>query len=69
MRDNPSGSNSNGHCNKKCHVPPSQDLAMTALVLAAEATAALIADNADGGNGGNIIVSSIFFAAGGGVIN
>jgi hypothetical protein len=39
------------------------------LVLAAEAAAALIADNADGGNSGVAIVSSASLAARGGVIN
>jgi hypothetical protein len=48
---------------------PSRDLAATALVLAAEASAALIADDADGGNIGVAIVGSASLAAGGGVIN
>ena len=49
--------------------PPSRDLAATALVLTAEASAALIADNADGGNIGVAIFGSASLAAGGGVIN
>ena len=48
---------------------PSRDLAATALVLAAEASAALIADDADGGNIGVAIVGSTSLAAGGGVLN
>jgi hypothetical protein len=51
------------------HAPPSQDLAATALALAAETAAALIADEADGGNSGVAIVGSASLAAGGGVIN
>jgi hypothetical protein len=49
--------------------PPSQDLAATALAVAAEAAATLIADDADGGNSGVAIVGSVSLAAGGGVIN
>jgi len=49
--------------------PPSRDLAATALVLAAEAAAALIADDAIGGNSGVAIVGSASLAAGGRVIN
>jgi hypothetical protein len=48
--------------------PPSWDLAATALALAAEIAAALIADEADGGNSGVAIVGSASLAAGGGVI-
>ncbi len=51
------------------HTPPSRDLAATALALAAEAAAALIADDADGGNSGVAIVGSMSLAVGGGVIN
>jgi hypothetical protein len=51
------------------HVPPSLDLAATALALAAEAAAALIADDADGGNSDVAIVGSGSLAVGGGVIN
>jgi hypothetical protein len=51
------------------HAPPSQDLAATALALAAEAVAALIADDADGGNSGVAIIGSASLVAGGGVIN
>jgi hypothetical protein len=50
-------------------MPPSWDLAATALALAAEAAAALIADNANGGNSGVAIIGSASLAAGGGVIN
>jgi hypothetical protein len=42
--------------------PPSRDLAATALALAAEAAAALIADDADGGNSGFAIVGSASLA-------
>ncbi len=51
------------------HAPPSQDLAATALALAAETAAALIADEADGGNSGVPIIGSAYLVAGGGVIN
>jgi hypothetical protein len=44
-------------------------LAATALVLAAEALPALIADDANDGNIGVAIVGSASLAAGGGVIN
>jgi hypothetical protein len=44
-------------------------LAATTLVLAAEASAALIVDDADGGNIGIAIVGSSSITAGGGVIN
>ena len=40
------------------HAPPSQDLVATALALAAETAAALIADDADGGNNGVAIVGA-----------
>jgi hypothetical protein len=50
-------------------VPPSQDLAATALALAAETAAALIADEANGGNSVVAIVGSASLAAGGRVIN
>jgi hypothetical protein len=52
------------HC-----APPSQDLAATALALAAEAAAALIADDANGGNSGVAIVGRVSLVVGGGVIN
>ncbi len=51
------------------HTPPSRDLAATALALAAETAAALIADKADGGNSSVAIIGSASFAAGDGVIN
>jgi hypothetical protein len=41
-------------------------LAATALALAAEAAAALIADDADGGNSGVAIIGSASLAAGAG---
>jgi hypothetical protein len=50
-------------------VLPSRDLAATALVLTAEAEAALIADDADGGNSSVAIIGSTSLAVGGGVIN
>ena len=61
---------SSGNCagNRKCRAPLSQNLAATALVLAAEAAAALIADNADGGNIGVTIVGRASLTAGGGLI-
>jgi len=68
-RDYRGGSKGNGDGDRECRVPPSRDLAATALILAAEAAAALIADNAIGGNSGVAIVGSASLAAGGGVIN
>jgi hypothetical protein len=64
-----SKSDSDGDGDGECHAPPSWDLAATALVLVAEAAAALIADNADGGNSGVAIIGSASLAAGVGVIN
>ena len=64
-----SKSDGNGDGNGACHVPPSWDLAVTALVLAAEAAATLIANNTNGGNSGVAIVSSASLAAGGGAID
>ena len=58
-----------GNGNGECRTPPSWDLTATALVLAAEAAAALIADAADGGNSGVAIVGSASLVAGGGIIN
>ncbi len=49
--------------------PPSRDLAATALALATEAAAALIAEDADGGNSGVAIIGSASLVAGGGVMN
>ena len=71
MRDYHGGSKSdgNGDGDGECRVPSSRDLAATALVLVAEAAAALIADNANGGNSGVAIVGSASLAVGGGVIN
>ena len=53
-----SKSNGDGDGNRECCAPPSRDLVATALVLAAEAAAALIADDAIGGNSGVTIVNS-----------
>jgi hypothetical protein len=64
-----SKSDGNGDGNGACRVPPSWDLAVTALVLAAEAAATLIANHANGGNSDFAIVSSASLVAGGGVIN
>ena len=63
------GGKSNDNGNGECRAPPSRDLAATALVLAAEAAAVLIADDANGGNSGVAIVGSASLAAGGRVIN
>jgi hypothetical protein len=68
-RDYHGGSKGDGDGNRECRAPPSRDLAATALVLAAEAAAALIADDAIGGNSGVAIVGSASLAAGGRVIN
>ena len=68
-RDYRGDSKGDGNGDRECHAPPSRDLAATALVLMVEASAALIADNADGGNIGVAIVGSASLAAGGGVIN
>ncbi len=61
-------SDSNGDGDGECRASPSQDLAATALVLAAEAAAALIMDDADGGNSGVAIIGSASLVEGGGVI-
>ncbi len=47
-------------------MPPSRDLAATALALVAEAVAALIADDADGGNSSVPIIGSTSLVAGAG---
>ena len=62
-------SDGDGDGDGECRTPPSWDLAATALVLRAEASAALIADDANGGNSGVAIVGSTSLAAGGRVIN
>jgi len=67
-RDYRGGSKGEGNGSRECHAPPSRDLAATALVLAAEAAATLIADNAIGGNSSVAIVGSASLAAGGRVI-
>ena len=59
-------SNGDGDGDGECRAPPSRDLTATALVLAAEAAVALIADNANDGNSGVAIVGSASLAAGGG---
>ena len=56
-------SDGNGDGDGECLAPPSQDLVATTLVLAAEADAALIADDADGSNSGVTIVGSASLAA------
>ncbi len=53
-----SKSDGDGDGDRECCAPPSQDLVTTALVLAAEAAAALIADDAIGGNSGVAIIGS-----------
>jgi hypothetical protein len=57
-------SDGDGNGNRECRTPPSWDLAVTAMVLAAEVSAALIADNANGGSSGVAIVGSASLAAG-----
>jgi hypothetical protein len=52
-------SDGNGDGNRKCRAPSSRDSATTALVLAAEAAAALIADDADGGTSGVAIIGRV----------
>ena len=71
MRDYHGGGKSDGDGNGdgECRTLPSWDLAVTALVLVAEAAAALIVDDANGGNSGVIIIGSASLAAGVGVIN
>ncbi len=54
--------------NRKCHALLSRNLVATALVLAAEDAAALIADDADGGNSGVAIVGRASLVAGGGLV-
>jgi hypothetical protein len=72
MRDDRGGGKSNGEGDGNV-IPRAaaaiRDLTATALVLAAKALAALIADDANGGNIGVAIVGSASLAAGGGVIN
>ena len=62
-------SDGDGDNDGECHAPSSRDLVATALVLAAEAAAALIADDAIGGNSGVAIIGSASLMAGGRVIN
>ena len=71
MRDDCGGSKSDGDDDgdRKWCMPPSRDLAVTALVLAAEAMAVLIGDDANGGNSGVAIAGSATLAAGGRLIN
>ena len=68
-RDYRGGSKGNGDGDRECRAPPLRDLAATALVLAAEAAAALIADDTIGSNSGVGIVGSVSLTAGGRVIN
>jgi len=68
-KDYRGSSKGNSDGDRECRALPSWDLAATALVLAAEAAAALIADDAIGGNSGVAIVGSASLAAGGRVIN
>jgi hypothetical protein len=71
MRDYHGGGkrDGDGDGDGECRAPSSWDLAATALVLAAEAAAALIVDDAHGGNSGVAIVGIASLAAGGGVFN
>ena len=62
-------SNGNGDGDGECHAPLSRDFAAIARVLAAEAAAGLIVDNANGSNSGVAIIGSAALTAGGGVIN
>ncbi len=68
-RDYRGGSKGDGDGDRECLAPPSRDLAATALVLAAEAAAALIVYDSIGGNSGVAIIGSTSLAAGGRVIN
>ncbi len=70
-RDNRGGgkSDGDGNDNGECRALLSRDLTATALVLAAEAAAALIADDTNGGNSDVAIVGIASVTAGGGVIN
>ena len=62
-----SGGDGNG--DGECRAPPSRDLAATALVLTAEAAAALVAVDANGSNSGVAIVGSTSLVAAGGGVN
>ena len=64
-----SNGDSNGDGDGKCRAPLSRNLAVTALVLTAEAAVALIVDDADGGNSGVAIVGRASLEAGGWLIN
>ena len=68
-RDYRGGSKGDGDGDRECHALPSRDLAATTLVIAAEAVAKDIADNADGDDSCVAIVSSTSLATGGRVIN
>ena len=68
-RDNCVGIKCDGNGDGECRAPPSRDLAVTALVLRAEAAAALIVDDANGGNSGVAIIGSASLMVRGGVIN
>jgi hypothetical protein len=64
-----SGGDGDGDGDGKCRPSLSRNLATTALVLTAEAAAALIADDADGGNSDVPIVGRASLTAGGKLIN
>ena len=68
-KDYPGGSKGDGNGDRECHAPPSWDLAVTALVLAAEAAAALNANDTIGGSSGVAIVGSASLVVGCRVIN
>jgi len=68
-RDYRGGSKGDGDGDRECRAPPLRDLAATALVLAAEAAAALIADDTIGGSSSVTIIGSASLAAWGRVIN
>ncbi len=68
-RDYRGGGKSGGDGDGECCVPPSRDLVATALVLADEAAAVLITDDADGGNSCFPIIGSMSLVAGGGVVH
>jgi len=68
-RDYRGGSKGDSDGDRECRAPTSWDLAATALVLAAEAAVALIADDTIGGNSGVAIIGSASLTAGGRVLN
>ena len=68
-RDYCGGSKSDGDGNGVGCAPPSRDLMVTALVLAAKAAATLIVDEANGGSSSVAIIGSASLMVGGGVVN